>query len=315
MDGTQTTDGTQTCHSAPEPAERAVFISCEPLPRPGNGCCPWWTSAVDRLSLNQRLLQLVRGYRRQHSSAEMPSALDTMCVNFIGGPPDFYNTDEHINALWTDREIKKALKIDCCGYNTRPRRLARCCGHGCAECCGEMAESCGEIMWAGLFLFPYSAFLNTVPVILCTICNIAMFTAKDIALLLVAQETDCADGTSLAMWTQVAAVGHMAIVVPLLILAWLTVRLAADFAFGENWPSYQPDWVPRVIVALMVPWAACIALTVLGFVFWDDMKAEPDSCSTVVLSWCVIELIEVVLSPLFFLCWYWLMGIASYDDG
>jgi len=218
-----------------------------------------------------------------------------------------------INALWTDREIKKAMGADCCGYNTGPRRAARRCGHGCGECCEVMSD----FFFTVLYVYTIISCFVAIPAIACTIFNIALFTAKDIALLQIAQETGC-DGHiqhlafSLGTWIQIAAIGHMIIVIPILLLAAVTVRLASDRVFGEDWPDEQPDWVPRAIGAtLLVPWFACIAWTVIGFVFWDGMQSTQSLCSSAVLSWCVIELIEIVLSPLLFMFWCTAMGWVS----
>lgn len=174
----------------------------------------------------------------------------------------------------------------------------------------EALGCCFNWLWFGSMATCY--FIPLIAV--CAVFNIALFTAKDITLLMIARETECADIDGqmqhvhllfgLATWIQVAAIGHMTIVIPLLSLA--PDSLLSQSAWRPLKTEHRLEMIGPKSSLVGCPVRLSLLCQCRG------LRALRGQC--LVLSWCVIELIEIVLSPLFYMYWYLIMGGITEDE-
>lgn len=230
----------------------------------GNCICCKRTTSGSKLSMKTRFSYLVRGYIRNHNG-NIPNDVVLLCIRFIGGPRLF--------------GVTKLMPLKDLGYD--------CCGSG--TFCGQLLRQ--------LLSVPLSVWINMFWVF-------TMLSAKDIAALVIASSHNCnnAMSTNTLGYLDVSAWMYIAAVINMIISAiWISVSLLADngAVFWNCLCCNFRTWKGTVIGIVsgtmqLLTISFYIIWIVFGFILWGQMKSGL-ACTEMVLSWCILEIILVVL--------------------
>ncbi len=243
------------------------------------GCCKDYE---EPLSMEERTVILICGYIRENTN-EYHVAIEIfeICTNYVGASNGFSETQ--LQSKNERKRIERARyrkKCEDCIY-------CLCCGicRGCMDnyCCDD---DCCEAVFGNTFM------------IICMILFLLTFLfGKDIAGLVIFGYNYCEDAN---MWLIWATVPH---IVFLALMACCSCILFRKY--------FENRWV--IICFFLVCECYFVGWSIYGIIEYRGMQEE--ICRDIVLSWSIIQMIELssaILIPAFFLmllfCGCWDMG-------
>ena len=298
-------------------------------------CCLCCKDLTYPLSVEERAIKLIMGFIRRYSSPNTPSDVYSLCIDFVGSKnnfePEQLISNTEIRKQKRDAFYEEYCNCDCECYCFEYECICCPCSQSKCNCLCEFDDV--KECFSHLFAFCVChitgmKYCDTYQgsdgcfqgfALFCRyLIMISLFIAKDIALLNVNGNNDC-NGTLLNreseyvafdvdVWIRVGCISHLVIMVCIL--------LCSGMVFIGNIGDLDWFLIGHGIVGCFL-WLFTSAWMVIGFLLHSEMENDVNNdCKQMVYIWCIIQVIENVLS-LVMVCivyFYIFLSILAIED-